>query len=125
MIAIPLNEQESTVISQLYGNAPFFAMLDLESGEFTVVKNGGLGDGEDTANFIINSGAKSTIFYHMGEGLYKRLHAKDIEVFSCGKVEVTLDEVFNGFLENSFKVVLESNSKALLDPGSCTCDKNK
>lgn len=125
MIAIPLDTQESTVISQLYGNAPFFALLDMQSGEFTVVENGGLGDGEDTANFVIDTGVNGTIFYHMGEGLYKRLSAKDVKVYSCSKVEVTLEEVYRGLLEDTFKAVTESNVKTLLDPGSCTCEKNK
>lgn len=125
MIAIPLDTQDATVISQLYGNAPYFAMMDLHSGEFTVTKNGGLGDGEDTANYVISTGAKGTVFYHMGEGLYKRLNAQDVTVYSCAKVDVTLEEVYRGLLEDNFKMVTDSNMKTVLDPGSCTCEKNK
>ena len=125
MLAIPIDTKDATVISQLYGNAPFFALLDLQCGEFSVCENGGKGDGEDTANFIIELGVKQTIFYHMGEGLFKRLDAKGIEVVSCGKAPLTIEEIYRGALDGTFKKVTTANSKTVLDAGSCTCTKNQ
>ncbi|MDD2640784.1 MAG: NifB/NifX family molybdenum-iron cluster-binding protein [Arcobacteraceae bacterium] len=123
MLAIPIDTPNSTVISQLYGNAPFFALMDLNSGNFSVVKNEGLGDGEDTAQFVANSGTSCTIFYHMGEGLFNRLQESNINVYSCAKVDVTLDEIYINCLQNDFKLLDANNATALLDAGTCTCKK--
>ncbi len=73
MIAIPLEKKESTVISKLYGNTPYFAFLDEETGTFKVVENKGCGDGIDTAKFISSQNVDSTIFYHMGEKIFNIL----------------------------------------------------
>lgn len=124
MIAIPLDTKDSTTISDLYGNAPYFAMMDMSSGAFKVVENDGVGAGEDTASFIINSGASSTIYYHMGEGLYKTLDESSINVYSASKVYVTLEDIYTNFYKNGYKKVTKDNASSLLDAGSCTC-KNK
>jgi predicted Fe-Mo cluster-binding NifX family protein len=123
MLAIPIDTPNSTVISQLFGNTPFFALMDLHSGNFSVVANEGLGDGEDTAQFVANSGASCTIFYHMGEGLFNRLQESHIAVYSCAKVDVSLDEIYMNYLQNDFKLLDENNATSLLDSGNCTCKK--
>lgn len=123
MLAIPIDTANSTVISELYGNAPFFAFMDLTTGIFSVQKNEGLGDGEDTAKFIAKSGVESTIFYHMGEGLFKRLYESHVDVYSCAKVSVTLDEIFMNFLQDDFKLLTPENAASLIDAGTCTCKK--
>jgi predicted Fe-Mo cluster-binding NifX family protein len=124
MIAIPLGQKDATTISDLYGNAPYFAMLDMNSGEFNVVKNKGRCDGEDTAQFIIDSGVTSTLFYHMGEGLFKLLDEKNIAVYSVSKVYVTLEDIYSDFYKKGYKKVTKDNLSLLLDAGNCTC-KNK
>lgn len=125
MIAIPLNKKSSTVISELYGNAPFFAILDMSSGSFTVEENKGCGDGLDTAEFVKNMGASSTIFYHMGEGVYNSLTKNGIEVISATKNHFTIDDIYRLILNNGQKTLNENNYKDLLDSGtsSCTCSK--
>jgi predicted Fe-Mo cluster-binding NifX family protein len=123
MLAIPIDTANSTVISELYGNAPFFAFMDLNTGMFSVQKNEGLGDGEDTAKFIAQSGVKRTIFYHMGEGLFNRLNESRVDVYSCAKVSVTLDEIYMNFLQDEFKLLTPSNAASLIDAGTCTCKK--
>lgn len=123
MLAIPIDTAHSTVISELYGNAPFFAFMDLDTGIFSVQKNEGLGDGENTANFVAQSGVESTIFYHMGEGLFNRLDENNIDVYSCAKVSVTLDEIYMNFLQDEFKLLTPTNAASLIDAGTCTCKK--
>lgn len=123
MLAIPIDTAHSTVISELYGNAPFFAFMDLDTGIFSVQKNEGLGDGENTAKFVAQSGIESTIFYHMGEGLFNRLDENNIDVYSCAKVSVTLDEIYMNFLQDEFKLLTPSNAASLIDAGTCTCKK--
>jgi len=124
MIAIPLSEKGSTTISDLYGNAPYFALLDTLTGQFKVIENDGCGDGEDTAKCVIDAGADSTIFYHMGEGVYDCFDKNDISVYSVSKVFASLDEIFMNFKKSTYTPLTPSNAKSLLDAGSCTC-KNK
>ena len=123
MLAIPIDTAHSTVILELYGNAPFFAFMDLDTGIFSVQKNEGLGDGGDTAKFVAQSGVESTIFYHMGEGLFNRLDENNIDVYSCAKVSVTLDEIYMNFLQDEFKLLTPTNAASLIDAGTCTCKK--
>ncbi|XPV68489.1 MAG: NifB/NifX family molybdenum-iron cluster-binding protein [Halarcobacter sp.] len=128
MIAIPLSDSTSTTISDLYGNASFFALLDSQSGSFSVIENKGCGNGLDTAKYVIEAGAKSTIFYHMGEGVYKHLNENKIKVYSSSKVFLTLEDIYNDVKSNSCKEVTLTNYESLLDPGtptgSCECSSN-
>ena len=123
MIAIPLEKKESTVISKLYGNTPYFAFLNEETGYFKVVENLGCGDGIETAKFISSQKIDSTIFYHMGEKIYDYLKDKGLKVYSCIKNPLSIDEIYRELLSNSCKEVTKSNSATLLDSGSssCTC----
>ena len=127
MIAIPLSKSNSTVISDLYGNAPYFALLDLTTGYFSVVENKGCGNGTDTAKCVKDLGASSTIFYHMGEGVFKYLDENCIKVYTSSKVYLTIEEIYRKFLDASCKLVTQGNCDHLLDPGttscSCECDK--
>lgn len=123
MIAIPLNEKSSVTLSNLYGNAPYFAMLDMSSGAFHVVKNKGCGDGEDTAKFIVQTGATSTLYYHMGEGLFKVLNENKVDVYSASKVYLTLEEIYTDFYKQRYKQVTINNATSLLDVGNCGCKK--
>lgn len=127
MIAIPLNEKNSTVISDLYGNAPYFALLDTMSGSFCVEENKACGNGLDTAAFVKEIGATSTIFYHMGEGVYNSLVEDGVKVFSATKLYLTIEEIYRKLIDNSCKSVDASNYKTLLDPGtsSCACECSK
>lgn len=124
MIAIPLNKKSSTIISELYGNAPYFAMLNIDNGDFTVKKNTACGNGLDTAEFIKSLGASSTIFYHMGEGLYNCLTKNGIKVISATKNHFTIDDIYRLLLNNKQIVLNKNNYKELLDSGtsSCTCN---
>ena len=123
MIAIPLDKEESTVISKLYGNSPYFAFLNEETGTFKVVENVGCGDGIDTASFISSQNIDSTIFYYMGEKVYNYLDEKGVKVYSSSKTHLTLDEIYNNFRDSKYELVTKENSSVLLDSGSnsCTC----
>lgn len=123
MIAIPLDKNESTVISSLYGNTPYFAFLDEETGTFKVVENKGCGDGIETAKFISEQKVDSTIFYHMGEGIYNFFQENGLKVYSCVKNYLSIDEIYLQVIDQKCKEVTKSNCSALLDSGtaSCTC----
>lgn len=124
MIAIPLSKSSSTTISDLYGNAPFFALLNPTTGDFTVEENSGCGNGLDTAKFVKDLGVSSTIFFHMGEGVFNYLYDNGIKVFSATKMYLTIEDVYRSLLENRCKLVTKENSDSLLDPGttSCACE---
>jgi len=123
MIAIPLDKKESTTISELYGNTPYFALLNEETGIFKVVENQGCGDGIDTAKFVSEKNIDSTIFYYMGEKVYDFLEDKGLKVYSCLKSHSSIDEIYMQLLVNKAKLVTKENSSALLDSGNsaCTC----
>lgn len=125
MVAIPLSESSSTTLSDLYGNATHFALLDTTSGYFKVAENDGCGDGVDTANCVKDLGATSTIFYHMGEGVFNQLDENGVKVYSASKVYLTIEEIYRKFLKGDCKLVTKENSDSLLDTGSssCTCSK--
>jgi predicted Fe-Mo cluster-binding NifX family protein len=123
MIAIPLEKKESTVISKLYGNTPYFAFLDEETGTFKVVENKGCGDGIDTAKFISSQNVDSTIFYHMGEKIFQYFEEAGLKVYSCMKSSLSIDEIYRELLSSKCKEVTKENCSTLLDSGSssCTC----
>jgi predicted Fe-Mo cluster-binding NifX family protein len=125
MIAIPLARNESTVISSFYGNSPYFAFLNEETGTFKVVENKGCGDGMETAKFISEQKIDSTIFYHMGEGIYNFFQENGLKVYSCARNFLSIDQIYIQFLGHKCKEVTKSNSSALLDSGTsssaCAC----
>lgn len=127
MIAIPLSQRSSTTISDLYGNAPHFALLDPLSGYFKVEENKGCGSGLDTAQCVKDMGATSTIFYHMGEGVFKHLNENEVKVYSSAKVFLTIEEIYRKILKNNCKLITPSNAETHLDPGttSCSCECSK
>ncbi len=128
MIAIPLDTKESTIISKLYGKAPFFALLDKETGSFTVVKNEELGKGPQSAGFLKTFGVDSTIYYHMGEGVYKSFVENEMSVYTTDHNSYTLDEIYLLSLNDNLTKLNESNYDELLDPGesgSCKCACNE
>ncbi len=128
MIAIPLTKKDSTVISDLYGNAPYFALLDLNSGYFSVAENKGCGNGIDTAQCVKELGAVGTIFYHMGEGVFNHLDKNKVKVYSASKTYLSIEDIYRNLLNDACKLVTKTNCDTLLDSGttscSCECDKN-
>lgn len=125
MIAIPLSNNESTTISDLFGNAPFFALLDPVSGYFKVKENKGCGDGVDTAVCVKDLGATSTIFYHMGEGVFNQLDTDGIKVYSSSKIYMSIEEIYRKYLKGECKLVTKDNCESLLDSGSTSCNCSK
>lgn len=124
MIAIPLDKETSTVISKLYGNTPFFALLNEDTGYFKVIENKGCGDGIETAKFISSLGISGTIFYHMGGSIYDYLVDKKLKVYTSVKNTLSIDEIYRQFLGKSYKEVNNFNKDTLLDSGNCTCSKH-
>lgn len=124
MIAIPIDKQNSKSISQYFGNASYFALLDVKSGDVCISENRGNGNGPDTANFLKDINVTSTIFYHMGEGVFNTLDKNNIKVYTCEKKDLSIEDIHSMFLNKNTKQVTKQNSSLLLDSGnssSCTC----
>lgn len=127
MLAIPLDTKTSTTISKLYGNAPFFGLLDLQSGYFQSIENSAIGKGGEIGGFLKSSGANSTVFYHMGEGVYQGCTKANIEVFSALGDEMSIETIYLKQLDNKLTKLDISNYSSLLNPsdtGSCKCGCN-
>lgn len=122
MLAIPLDENTSTTISKLYGNAPYFALFN--GTNLSIVENEEKGNGPKSAEFLKDKGATSTIYYHMGEGVYKAFVKNNIDVYSAEHNEYLISQAYEMFKSNSLTKLTSQNYEALLDPGSngeCTC----
>lgn len=129
MLAIPLDDEYTNTISKLYGKAPFFGLLNLSSGEFSVIKNEVEGKGPQSAGFLKKNGATATIYYHMGEGVYKSFVENNMDVFCAEYREMSIDEILQNYTNKNLFVVDSSNYKEKLDPGngtscSCGCESN-
>lgn len=122
MLAIPLDEKNSTTISKLYGKAPYFGLFD--GTELKVIENEVKGDGPASAEFLKNHGATSTVFYHMGEGVYKSFVQNNMDVYTADYNEYGASEAYELMKSNKLKKLDDSNFDKLLDPGnggSCQC----
>lgn len=124
MIAIPIDSQTTTAVSKLYGNAPYFALLNLEDGSFNVTKNQKKGSGLEIAPFLKGLGVEGTVYKHMGEGVYKSFERLGIDVFCCAGDSSSLEDIYQGFKKDSFTKLDKNNFQTLLDPGAggkCNC----
>lgn len=127
MLAIPLDSQDSTRLSKLYGKAPFFALLDTQIGNFTVVENEVIGKGPKSADFLKSNGASATIFYHMGEGVYKSFEKNNMDVYCAEYAADSIEAIYQKIKKQSYKKLDSSNCNELLDPGegeTCKCGCN-
>jgi predicted Fe-Mo cluster-binding NifX family protein len=122
MLAIPLDENKSTTISKLFGNAPYFALYD--GVKLNVVKNEVCANGPASAKFLKDMGATSTVYYHMGEGVYKAFIENDMDVYSSQHNEYLISQAYEMLESDGLIKLDDSNYKELLDPGSngeCKC----
>ena len=124
MLAIPLDNGYASTISELYGKAPFFGLLNFSNGEFKVIKNEVQGKGPQSAEFLKSQGASATIYYHMGEGVYNSFVENNMDVFCADYTKMNIDEIFKNYTNQNLSIVDKNNYKEKLDPGngaSCKC----
>jgi predicted Fe-Mo cluster-binding NifX family protein len=124
MLAIPIDTENSTTLSKLYGKAPFFALLDTSTGDFTVIKNEVEGKGPKSGDFLKSKGATSTIFYYMGEGVYKSFDKNGMDVYTADYNEYPINEIYTKMKKDEFVKLDSTNFDKLLNPGEgevCTC----
>jgi len=125
MLAIPVkeNRSEALIVSDLYGNVPFFALTDGKTLE--VVENEGCGNGIETAEFLLKKGVTDTLYIHMGSGPFETLYKGGIRVFCLGKEVPSFDDALTRFNAGKLPQVTPENSETLLDPGmpsgNCEC----
>jgi len=130
MLAIPLDTKRSTTLSKLYGKAPYFALLDTETGNFISIKNEVEGKGPKSGDFLKSEGANSTIYYYMGEGVYKSFTKNKMEVYTANYHPYSIDEIYTKFIDQDITKLNDSNFDTLLNPGenevcSCGCEPKK
>jgi len=128
MLAIPLDTKDSTTLSKLYGKAPYFVLLDTEIGSFTVIENEMIGKGPKSAEFLKSKGVNSTIFYHMGEGVYKAFQENYMDVYCAQYSADSIETIYQNIRSDKYIKLDESNYNKLLDPGeneACTCGCDK
>jgi len=121
MISIPIDSRNSTNISKLYGNAPFFALLDESNGTFEIVKNKECGKGSKIVPYLKELGTHKTVFIHMGEKLFKLYDQAEIEVFTCKDEEPSIETIYQNYLEASLIKLNNENYKDLVDSNCTSC----
>ncbi|MDH4945478.1 NifB/NifX family molybdenum-iron cluster-binding protein [Sulfurimonas sp. C5] len=124
MLAIPLDNEFDASISELFGQAPYFGLLNLDDGELTVVKNEVMGEGPKSANFLRSFGVDSAVYYHMGEGVYNSFVDNKMDVYTTEHTKMSLNEIHEKYLKKKLSKVDNSNYKEKLDPGNggaCQC----
>lgn len=124
MLAIPIDGENTTQISKLYGKAPYFALMDTQSGDFRVVKNKELGKGPKIASYLKPLGVTGTIYLHMGQGVFDAFEGENMQVHCVGKECKSLDDIYMGVQKGTFDQVTAQNAGSLLDPGesgTCKC----
>ena len=122
MLAIPLDEIKSTTVSKLYGKAPYFGLFD--GKKLTVIENEVCGKGPESAKFLKDNGATSTVFYHMGEGVYKAFVENNMDVYTSQHNEYLISQAFDLMESKKLVKLNNDNYSELLDPGngsSCKC----
>jgi predicted Fe-Mo cluster-binding NifX family protein len=130
MLAIPIDTKESTIISKLYGRVPYFAILNTQTGDYNVISNDVQGEGPKSGDFLQTKGVTSTIFYYMGEGVYKSFTKNGMDVYTADYNEYTIKEIFSNLKNNKLTKLTNQNYKQLLNPGegetcSCGCEDSK
>lgn len=124
MLAIPLDNEFDTNISELFGQAPYFGLLNLSDGELSVVKNEVMGEGPKSAAFLRSYGVNSAVYYHMGEGVYNSFVKNSMDVYTTEHTKLSLNEIHEKYVKKQLHKVDSSNYKEKLDPGnggSCSC----
>ena len=130
MLAIPIDTKESTTISKLYGRVPYFALLDTNTGNYEVITNNVQGEGPKSGDFLKMKGVTLTLFYYMGEGVYKSFVKNGMDVYTADYNLYSIEEIFENFKNKKLIQLTNDNYKELLNPGegetcSCGCEDNK
>ena len=121
MIAIPIDSTGTdTKSSKLFGNVDMFALYTPENSSFKFIKNDASGNGIDTAKFIKDAGATSTVYSFMGDGPFNELNKSGVDVFYIGKEPMFLSEIVKNVEEKTFVKLDSSNAPTYLDPGTAT-----
>lgn len=87
-VAIPLeNRSLDAAVCLSFGRAPFFALVDTESGSYELVENGAAdsqgGAGIKAAQAVADSGAAALITFRCGENAAKVLNAAGVKLYKA------------------------------------------
>lgn len=126
MIAIPVESNtHETMSTKLFGNAPFFALVDPKSKESKIIPNEGCGNGIKTANCLIEHGATSAVYGFLGDGPFHIMVREGMSVYWLGSEPMPLDRAIDAVLSNTLIHVTLDNADRYLDPGTaagaCEC----
>lgn len=128
MLAIPLDTKNSTTLSKLYGKAPYFALLNMTTKQYSVTQNEVVGKGVKSGDFLKSKGVTSTLFYYMGEGVYNSFVKNDMDVYTANYNEYSISQICSKLIKNELTQLTDSNYLELLNPGenevcSCGCEQ--
>jgi len=102
MLAIPINRQDATTLSDKYESVPYFALLDQETGAFNVVSNK-LQD--KSVEFLKSLGVDATITYSDKEDISQSLTNQEITLYTAKHQYLTIEEIFIKFEQNTLNKI--------------------
>ena len=103
MIAIPLDEKQTTLLSVSNDNIPYFALLDELSGEFNVIKNDFNDNIEHLLQYFQDHNVHSIVSYNMDDKYQNIIEKNDINVLIEKNQHLTLDEIYLQFFNKVYE----------------------
>ena len=92
MIAIPLDSRDATTLSQEYIRAPFFALLDTDTGYYKVIDN--TEKSSQVVEMISAHGADATVCHTVDDSVSTLCEQHGVSVYEAPNASVTIDDVY-------------------------------
>lgn len=92
MIAIPLDSRDATTISHEYIRAPFFALLDTETGYYKVIDN--TEKSSLVVELINDHGADTTVCHSVDDSVCTICEQHGMSVYEVPSGSVSIDDVY-------------------------------
>jgi len=117
-VAIPINrprEEGDLRVSEHFGKAYAFAIVDTDSGQIEIVENPrvklGLqhGAGKYIAEMFAQKGVKVVLLREIGQGAFRHLTQKGIKIYLVPREVKTVVEAVELFKEGKLQQLLEPN----------------
>lgn len=99
MIAIPLDSRDATTLSQEYIRAPFFALLDTDTGYYKVIDN--TEKSSQVVEMISDHGADTTVCHAVDDSVSTLCEQHGVSVYEVPNTSVTIDDIYMESLKSA------------------------
>ena len=92
MIAIPLDSRDATTLSQEYIRAPYFALLDTDTGYYKVIDN--TKKSSLVVELISDHGADATVCHMIDDSVCTICEQHGVSVYEVPNGSITIDDIY-------------------------------